>query len=276
LELSYLVKWVRSDTDLNPFERSRELSLEALDNFRAVGDRSGQVRALIASTALTDPQTRDSMLDEAERLAGELGDDNMVAGVIAGRARGIAMSDSKQAAHLHARALELYLRTGNLRGQANCHFSLSVCGGVSADKRDHALEGAKLNRELGDPAEASRCMSLALMYAEAVEPLANLEPLAMAGLKDALDAGSRSQEAHFYTSLAKIAAAKGQADDAARYNRWAQDIKESDGLSPIERWARDLEMTRMMATWAKEQGDSEAAQSFEEEVERMTKAKPSE
>ncbi len=275
MALAYLVMWVRSDTVEPPIAGPLELSLEALEAFRRAQNVPGQVRALVRASASLDPESRERMMSEAEHLANGTGDEDLVAMVIAGRARALAMTNSEASSSLHQQALEIYRRTGNRGGQARSLFALSVSSGSAADKRDYALEAATINRELGESAEAARCVALALMNAEELAPLSELEELAQAGLQDCLDAGDRSQEGHFYTKLGLIAAAKGQIDEAQKFRRWASDIENSDGLTPRERWENNVEMTKMMISMAKVQGAHEAVKTFREELKRLRSEKPS-
>lgn len=274
LALAFLVKWVRSDTAQPPFVRSHELALEALEVFRRAGDRKGQARALVAASPMAGPEARASMLSEAQSLAADVGDENDVAMTLAAQARALAMSDREGAAALHRRVLDIYRRTGNQRGQAQALFSLAITLRSLEEKRDLALEGARLFRAVGDPSEASRCVSLALMHAKKIEPLANLGGLAQEGLKDALDGGNRSLEHLFYEQLAHIAVAKGQIDEAEKYRRWAADLQDADGLTPRERWEYEVETTKEMIATAKAMGHKDAAKAFQEELKRLKAAKP--
>jgi tetratricopeptide (TPR) repeat protein len=274
LELSFLVKWVRSDTAQPPFVRSQELAMQALDLFREAGNDEGKVRALVTASAMVDPSTKANMLSEAESLAESLGEENLVAMVLAARARGIAMSDRARAAELHRQALDIYRTTGNKRGQAQCLFSLALVDGDSAEKRDCAIEAARMYRAMGDRGEASRCVSIALMNAEEIQPITDLEGLVREGLEDSLTAANRRQEGHFYSKLGLIALAKGNVEEADKYQRWSKDLEAADGLTPHERWENDVEMTKTMISIAKTQGNQDAAKMFQDELKRLKASKP--
>jgi hypothetical protein len=265
---------VRSDTDQAPFVRSQELALEALETFRRADHEKGQIRSLIAASATVDARTRETMLLEAETIAEKVGDEESLAGVIAARARALAMSDRVRADELHIKALELFRKNGNLRGQARCFFSLSIGHAPLAEKRDNAIEAARLYRAVDDPAEASRCITIAIMNAEEIQPLADLEDLAREGLEDALKAGDRYQERSFYTKLAAIARAKGQTEQAEKYLRWEKDLEEFDGLTPLERWKSNVEMAKMAVAMAKAQGNKEVVRMFRDELKRLKATKP--
>lgn len=274
LALSYLVKWVRSDTEASPFVRAHELSLEALEIFRRAENANGQIRALINATVMADPKTREEMLAEAENLAERTGDENIVASVLAAKARKLGLSDRPQAEVLQQRVLAIYRRTGNKAGQANSLFSLSILEGTSEQKRDYALEAASLYREMGDYGQAARTMSIALMNATEIQPLVELEDLVRQGLQNALDSGEHCLEERFYNDLAFISAAKGQVEEAAKYRRWAQDIQDSDGLTPLERWKEDIEMTKMIISMSKVSGSKDAVDTFKMELKRLKASKP--
>lgn len=274
LELAFLVKWVRSDTATPPFERAHELSLEAREAFRRAGDAGGQVRALVSATVMTDPETRERMLGEAERLAQETGNENLVGLILAARARALAMTDRAKATAINREALEIFRRTGNLGGQAQCLFSLAIGDGTSEENRDFALESARIRRELGEPSEAARCVTIALMNAEELQPLGELEGLARQGLQDAQSAGDRGQEQHFYTKLAAILASTGQVEESAQFRRWADDLQEADGLTPLERWENEVDMAKTMIAMSKTQGNRDAEKGLRAELKRLKASKP--
>jgi|GEM_PF-1500725 len=274
LELSHLVKWVRSDNDLPPFVRSHQLALEALEAFRSVGDAAGQARALVVASAMADPQTRNAMLTDAEQLAEITGNEDYVAMVLAARGRGAGLSDQGQALEYTRRAMAIYRRSGNRTGLAQCLFSLAIKEEGNEVKRDHALEAADVYRTLENFKEAARCTSLAFMYAKSIQPLEELDSLARQGLQDAQQVGDRAQEGHFYSNLSLIAISKGEPEEAEKYRRWAAELQDSDGLTAYERWESNVEMSKQMVAVAKAQGNREAEAMFKAELKRLKSNKP--
>lgn len=276
LELSYLVKWVRSDTESPPFLRSHELSTEALEVFRQAAHKEGEVRALISVVQFSSAEVRDELLDEAEAIAAGLNSERLVAAVLAARARSMAvMGHRKEARALHLQALTSFRRTGTWADQARCLFSLSIGDGDSREKRDFAIEAADLYRQNGEFAEASRAMLIAFINAEEVDPLSALEGLAEQGLEDAKAAQHSSQMAHFYKKLALIAASNGRFDEAQGYRTLCAKYEDDDGLSPRERWESNLEMTKTIIAMCQTQGNQEAEKEFQTELERLKAVKPS-
>lgn len=269
LALSYLVKWVRSDTDAAPFPRSHQLSLEALEVFRRGGHLNGQVRALVNASAMSGPFGSSDLLDEAESLANQSGDEGAIASVLAARARIVALTDPDKANELHLKVLEAYRKSGNRAGQARTLFSLAITDGSSANKRDRALEAAQIYRDLGDSEEASRCMSIAFMNAEELMPLSELEDMANQGLNDAQKTPSPSLEATWYTMLARVAVAKGQPDEANKFLRWAKQIDQADGLTDRERWENEVESLKSFINLAKAQGNRELAKGFQDQLKEL-------
>lgn len=274
LALAHLVKWVRSDTNAPPFARARELALEALALFREAGHEKGKLRALIVASPFVDPSAQENLLSEAEAIASKLGDEKTMADVLSARARTLAMSDRPQAEELYRRVLGIYRRIGDVGGQARTLFGLAIGEGTAEEKLLFAREAAGLYRSLGDRKHASMCISIALMNAEEVQPLTELEGLVREGLEDAQASGNRSQEAHFYQKLALISLANGQLEEAERYRRWAKDLDDADGLTPLERWEFAVDMTKSMVAMAKTQGNKEAVKLFREELKRLKAEKP--
>lgn len=274
MALSFLVRWVRSDTDASPFVRSQELAEEALEHFRRAGDVGGLVRALVASAPMTDSETRESRFKEAEALAEKSGDENDVGIVLAARGRALGIVDRRKATEFHQRALEVFRRTGNVAGQAQCLFSLSIGDGTSEEKRDLAVEAAQLHRELGAHSDATRCITIALMNAEEIQPLDDLEPLARQGLDDALAAGDRGQEAHFYRKLGAIVAAQGRDEESEQFRRWSLELQEADGLTPLERWESEVKMAKEIIAMAKAQGNRNVEKACRADLKRLKASKP--
>lgn len=269
LHLSFLVKWVRSDTDLPPFGRSQELAIMALGIFRQTGNEEGLVRALVAATALADAAAKEAMLSEAESLAERLGDDHLLALALSARARAIGLSDPAKATALHGRSLKLYRRMGHQQGQAQCLFGLAVTGEDVAERRDWAMEAARLYRLVGEYGEAARSVSIALMNAREIQPLTELEPLVREGLEDALAAQDPGLQKGFHEDLAEITLAQGQIEEAEKHRKQASELQAADGLTSYERWLENVEFTEVFIGLARLNNQPEAEKMFREELARL-------
>lgn len=274
LALAHLVKWVRSDTNAGPFERSHELSLEALDVFRRAKHIRGQIKALISASAMAPPFGKNQFLDEAETLAQELGDERIHASLMTARARKLGLTDRAAAADLQRSALLVFRKLGDKVQQAHSLFSLAILDGSAKEKLEMALEAAEIHRELNDHSFASRCMFIAIMNAEELTPIVELEDMAKQGLDDAQRAMNHSQEGMWYGKLAHIAVAKGQMDEVTKYQRWAAELLESDGLAPLERWENDLENLKSFVALAKSQGNLELEQGLKVQLKELRANKP--
>lgn len=268
------MKWVRSDTDAGPFERSHELSLEAIEVFRRANHARGLIKALISASALAPPFGKNEYLDEAEALARGLGDERVQASLMSARARGLGLTDRAAAADLQHSALSIFRKLGDKAQQAHSLFSLAILDGPAKEKMDMALESAEIYRELNDPSNASRCMFIAMMNAEELTPIAELEDMAKQGLDDAQRAMNHSQEGMWYGKLAHIAVAKGQMDEVTKYQRWAAELLESDGLTPIERWESDVENLKSFIALAKGQGNKELERGLKAQLKELRSNKP--
>jgi tetratricopeptide (TPR) repeat protein len=273
LTLAFLVKWVRSDTDMPPFMRAHELSLQALEEFRQAGDVKGQIRALDNATPFADAKTREAMLVEAEALAASIGDQDEIARVLAARARSVGVSAEERGA-LYRQAVEIFRETGNQGGLARCLFGLAIGDGTDVEKRAYALEGASLYRALEDHAHASMLMMVALMNVDDIDSPEEIERLATVGLQDAMRGEKTSSEQHFCTKLAEALAAQGREAEAEAYRRRAQDLEDAEGLTPRERWEQDVAGTKMIIALAMVQENAEAVAAFGENLERLLKEEP--
>lgn len=271
LALSFLVKWVRSDTDSSPFDRSHELAVEAAETFRSTDCKEGLVDALVAASALAAPDERMSYLNEAESLAETL-DKNYKAKVLAARARGGALSD-KSSSDLHRQALAIFRQTGDQQGLARTLLGLALGDGEAAEKRDYALEAAQICQSLGQQKDASMGLMLAFMNAEEITPLIELESMARDGLSHSLN-HPPGAEGFFRTKLAAIAALKGDFAEAEEHRQRDREIREADGLTPQERWEDEVEITKMIISMADKQGHAETADVFREELERLEESRP--
>ena len=265
LALAHLVKWVRSDNHQPPFERSHDLALQALEIFRAVGDRKGQGRALRAAAPFTDRETSDRMLAEADKIAVELGDQQEIAASLAAQGRAMGLRDRSKAAELAKQALAIYEVLGDVEGQAGCLFSLTIYLKDDRASFDTAMKGAELYRMAGNSKMAARCCAVAHMYGDSVEA-SEMEVVLLRGLADAQAAQATSLEQTLYAQLAKTSAKKGDAEAALRYQRWHDDLESADGLTPRQRAREHREMTKLLVAMAKKAGHNEAARMFEDEL----------
>lgn len=273
LELAFLVKWVRSDNDEDPFARSHTLAKEALAIFRKTGDTRGQISAILLAVPFEPPSQRDRMLADAQRLAEESGDQGDLARVIAARARQTAFADAQLARKLQREALDIFRTLNHLSGMANCLFSLAIIGEDADVKRMSGLEAARLYRELGESGEAARAVILALGNCPEPADLVQLESEAQRALAEAQTDGDRGLEGQCYGYLAEIAEANGDMDRGATYLRWKRDLAESDGLTPMERWREEIAMTKTIVALAKKSGNLETLDAMKAELKRLKAAK---
>jgi tetratricopeptide (TPR) repeat protein len=271
LSLAHLVKWVRSDNDEPPFQRAHTLTEDALAIFRRIGDERGLMAALRSTSMFLSPDEMESRQAEAMRLAEHLGDEKEIARVLSAKARSLSRIDKGEATKLARQALEIFLRLEEKHSAAVCLFGLALYEGDKKVKFEAACESARLYRESGDPKEAAHAAIVAVMYGEGLMSWPELEPIVQAGLQDAQLAGDRSSEATFYSHLAKIAAAKGESQEAEKYLHWQNELQESDGLTAEERHQQAIEMTEQMIEMSKRSGDKEAISMFEEELQRLKK-----
>lgn len=274
LALAFIVKWVRSDNDESPFERSHTLALQALEIFRRLGDASGQISALLSAAPFEPRDSSAAMLAQAQQLAAESGNDFEIARVLSARARQMGLVDRAQAKLLTKEALAIFRALGNAGGAAGCLFSLSIADGTPAENREYALEAAKLYREAGNRNEAGHAVMIALMNAKEPGEVVSLEPHIKEALEDAQTTGDRHTEGQCYGYLAQVAEAKGDAEEAAKYLRWKGDLKDSDGLSPLERWRENMAMSKTMIAMAKRMGNKDMGRMFQDELRRLKRNKP--
>ncbi|RYG24043.1 hypothetical protein EON82_12085 [bacterium] len=271
LALAHQVKWVRSDNDEPPFLRAHTLTEEALSIFRRLDDERGLLAALRATSMFLSPDEIASRQAEAMALAESLGDEREIANTLASKARSLALRNKVDAAQLTRQALEIFRRLDDKHSAAQCLFSLAIYEEETAASYEAALESAQLYRETGDFKQAAHAAIVAIMYGEELHPWPELEPIVRTGLNDAQAAGSRSDEGLFYGHLAKIAAAKGDAEEAKNYLRWQRELDESDGLTPKERHKQNIEMTKQLIEMSKLSGNAETVAMFEEELKRLKK-----
>ncbi len=271
LALAFQVIWVRSDNEEPPFVRCGTLATEALEIFRRIGHVKGQIAAIHRLVPSLGPERKNQMVAEADRLAIASGDEVLVARSLAAQARQLAMSDRAGASELARRALEIFLRHDEKRSAAGCCFSLSIQLDDSRAKYEVAIQGADLYRAVGDRKMAAHILSIAEMNGEEFMPYTDLEPIIRQELEDAQAAGSRLREQAAYGHLAKLAAVKGDAEEAAKYLRWEKELEEADGVTPKERHRANIAMTKEMIRMAKTSGNEETVKVFEEELKRLKK-----
>jgi hypothetical protein len=269
LALAYLVKWVRSHTNLPPFQRSAELAMEALQIFQKIGDRRGEARALRAAAPFQPWDLAQKMLATAYRIFEEEGDTTQLAWVLFAQSNQAALGgEAVCGKELKDQALELFHGSGALDGQAACLFS-KACDFTStppAEGRALALEAARLYRQVGAYDDAAKAVSVALTHEEEGSEIHDREEIIHQGLADAQQAGDRAMEGSFYKRLAQVAAAKGQAAEAEKYIRWSRELQDADGLTPKERRKEEIESTKTMIKMAKSMGHKEAVESFQQSL----------
>ncbi len=215
LQLAFLVKWVRSDNDQAPFDRSHTLALEALEIFRQLGDPRGECDALLLAAPF-EQEDAETMLLRAQSLAIQCGDELMRARVLAARGRRLALYDRPQSKIFIAQALALYRQLGNTRGIASCLLSTSLHNEDLTERRTQLLESSRLFRQAGDLHGSSMAFHLALMNVEDPTEMAALEPEILLALQDAQSTGSTVLQDRYNGYLAQIAAARSDRQNAAK------------------------------------------------------------
>lgn len=221
LALSHLVKWVRSDNDTPIFERSYELAHQAYEAFLRSGNKSGQVRALIAGTAnFIDNKTKSDLLNQAEEIANETGDETLIADVLAARGRAHDLYSLDECSQFNRRALNVYRRTGNPVGNAKTLFSLALTSKSDAEKFECAIQAAQFCRLNGDPDRAAGMVSLGLRNAPKTVPSETRYELAIQGLRDGLDADQAVFVLIFIEHLADICISLNRLELARKFQGW--------------------------------------------------------
>ncbi|MBS1716895.1 MAG: hypothetical protein JSS72_04090 [Armatimonadetes bacterium] len=228
LDLSNLVKWAPVEEGEEPFALSHLYALKALALYRKLDDKHGQISALIRATACASQATAGPMLDEAEAMAREIGDNLQLARALAARGRKVVFADKKAARSLSLQALELFKEGGDLDGIADTLFSLAIQGKSKKEKIASALESARIYREIGRRSWAAKASMLAMYQATTPKELLALQPEMMRALEDARAVGSISMEGQCYSFLAKIARARGDEEEAAKLEQQASELENVD------------------------------------------------
>ena len=89
---------------------------------------------------------------ECVSLAEQLGDDSLLAGALNRLANTVEPDNPQRARTFYERALELYQRLGDVRGQARCHSNLGIAthmGGLHEESRKHLTIAISLARAAG-------------------------------------------------------------------------------------------------------------------------------
>lgn len=272
MELANLVKWVPGVP--NAFQESTRFGLEAISSFRHTDDRFGLAKALVRTVDMFDRAGTLARLAEAETIAAELGDQAVMAMVLAAKGRSLAASDPIQARAATEQALTSYRAIDDKVGQARCLFSLAITGDDSSTKFERAIEAAGLFEASGLLDDAARSLSIALMNAQRTQGLDVQEAVTQRGLKLAQTSGNRSLEQGSYKALARIATEKGDFESAHKYLRWHDELQDADGITPTERWKHNIEMTKMMISVAKAQKNPDMIKGFQDELKRLKSQKP--
>lgn len=270
LALGRLLLWVPTEGVTSPFLTDHSLSLRALEIFRKVGDRRGEMKALRFASPMSSRAME--MLDEAEAIALELGDEVELAYTYNRKSSRYGFADKPRAVEYNQKALEILERHGKKEGMAMVLFCLAVQLPTDEESLAAAIRSAELYREVGKPRDASRSWSIATMYVDDKDHELR-ERIYQSGLDAAQASGYSSQEATFYALFAQLRIAQGRNEEAQTYLRWERDIEESDGLSPAERLDNQIESTKGFVELAKGMGNEEAVTMFKDELKRLRQLK---
>lgn len=276
LALSTLVKWVHSDNHEPPFVRSFSLANEALALSRSCGDRHGEARALLLGVQLLDTDGNLKRQQEAEAIARELGDKNLLGQALAAQGRTVGMRDSAEALVRLRKALALFEETGDADRQATCHFSLSIHLEDRADKIQHSLEAFRLYRLIGDREEAGRALMMSMIAAETDEEKTALEPAFLLALDDARQSQNPTHIKRMLTQLARIASANGDLEEAKAYVAEAESFHDPSELDPVAQWEMEVSFTKLLLAACVKNGQVQAAKEFRRSLNRLNKSKPQE
>lgn len=271
LDLAQLVKWVRSDNEESPFERSYTLAREAEAAFRSTGDNRGLARALCSASPFATPKDRKRMLAEAERIARELGDRGEIARVISTQSRILAASERAKSVELAQEALAIYRDLDDASGMGGCLFSLSIQHGESSDKRGYAVEAYECFAQVHRWDDAAMVLSVAAWNCTSDQERLDLEPMLLTALENVTRDSRRWSCAR---ELAEIEAIKGNLEGVAHYQAMVEEADAMECLTPLEKWETDVTFTQMLVQTCKRTGNKGAAQLFKDELSKLRKQKP--
>ena len=198
LTLSFVVKWVRSDNDQDPFSRSRTLALEALAIYESIGNKNGIISALLDSLVWQPPEEVDKVLKRALSLAQEIGDELPIAQVYSRMAAHSGMRDRPQAIELNHKAKDIYEKLGQRRGIAFCLNQLVIFYESSDEKAKAGLRAADLFVEDEDFSSAAKSLSMVLGLASNGMTLQERKNLALRLLGYSQKLKGRSKEKHLF------------------------------------------------------------------------------
>ncbi len=271
LQLSWLVKWVRSDTDQEPFKRSQQLARDAIAVFRSSGNQRGLARALIAACPLAPPEVQKRQFDEAEFLARELNDELLLGHVIAAKSRSLGFVSRTECEEFAREALRIYRKYGHDSGAAGCLFRLAIGSGTDLEKRKYAIEAYELHMKAGNPDEAVRSLTIAMMNCNSNAEKVALEPQWLRVMET-----SRGMTRTCYGHLAQIAVAKGSESDAHHYLALARQLEDDSTVTRYEQWESDVDLMKSLISLAHSCGNKELADSLGEVLNQLLQERPTE
>lgn len=270
LALSRLVKWAPWDENGFQVERAGPLAERALEIFRRFDEKRGIIRSLRACIVFTPKEKADAILDEAEALATEIGDEHELAHTLAAKGRSPWRSKEEKQG-FNQRALEIFRRKDDQSSAAMVLFSMSI-GNWGPQGGAYALESAQLYRELGEHAHSARSFTMAVTHFENQSDLASRKALAEQGMAEAIASGTRSLELTFVREFAEIGIAEGRTGELQTFiHRWEESQPASSGEVDKVENHNARQMYRRLRNLALEHGNQAAVKMIESELSRLRK-----